>query len=260
MKRLWILCVPLMIGATQIVFGGTTFPQLALGGLPGADEHYECIILISNKTDQIWSGQMTARTGNHEPWTIRWVAGGQNHEVQRVLFDLPAGGTIKVVAQSISGELAAGYLVLEGQSGFSESNVTISFFYNLLDATGDLLDSVSVPKASYASGAVLPVEFERNHIDTGLAWAPLLHWSSDFVLTFELLDGSGAVLETRDVPYEGQTATFISELFPDAAQSGRIVGRVRISCEKGMYITALRIQYCHSGFQLTGTPPDPVWD
>ena len=150
MKRMMLLPVLFVLGTCPALFG-TTFPQLALGGSP---ERYECVILVANKTDQVWSGGMFARKGNHDAWLIRWVAGGNSYDAHGVTFNLPPGGTIKVVSRSVSGELGVGHLVLTADSGSSDSDVTVSFFYNLLDEAGELLDSVSVPKSSHASDTV----------------------------------------------------------------------------------------------------------
>ena len=258
MRRMGFLWVMLAVGAAQPVFG-TTFPQLALGGLPGAGESYECVIMITNETNQVWSGQMVARQGNHDPWTIRWVAGGQNHDVQSVTFDLAAGGTIKVVARSITGELGVGYLVLEGRDGASDTDVTVSFFYNLRRTGGDLLDSVSVPPPYLAQGAMLPAEYVPDQIDTGIAWSSSLKWNSEFNLTFELRDVAGAVVETREMPFTGQQAMFVSQIFPETAALGEFIGRVYVSCPHGIFVTALRLEHNSTGFQLTGTPSGPIW-
>ncbi len=265
MRRFWLLSLLFVFGAFQSMFG-KTFSQLALGGLPGAGEHYECIILISNMSDEAWHGRMTALTGNDQNWTVRWVAGETQLDTHSVNVDLVPRGTLKVTLKSVDGSLGTGYLNLNWRyvSGASIENtlaIAVTYFYNLLDQTGDVLDCVSVPESRSDTEFMLPVEYIPNKVDTGIAWSP----SSDavdaqFSLHFELVDASGTVVATSDRPYEGQNAKFVSELFPQAAQAGAFIGRVRITSDGiGMCTTALRLVYTRSGIQLTGAPPERLY-
>lgn len=265
MKRIWLFLLLLMFGTAQSLFC-ITFSQLALGGEPAT--HYECILLISNMSDEVWRGKINTLTGNDEDWTVRWISGEQQLDTNGVTFDLAARGTMKITLKSFDGSLGTGYLSLtarfvSGQPYSSTLDLAVAYFYNLLDESGDVLDSVSVPRSYGDVEHMLPVEYipgqgNWGKVDTGIAWSP----SSDavdaqFQIHFELLDPSGNVLGTKDVSYEGQAATFVSELFPDVAAEGAFVGRVRVTTsEIDIYTTALRIVYTKTGIQLTGAPPE----
>jgi hypothetical protein len=260
MKRVWIFVLLLVFGTSQSLFG-ITFSQLALGGSP---EHYECTILISNMSDEVWYGKMNALKGNDEDWTVRWASGDSEPiDTYGVTFDLAARGTMKVTVKSIDGSLASGYLVLSarlvsGQPFSSTLDLAVGYFYNLLDQSGNILDSISVPQSYSDVEHMLPVEYVPGKVNTGIAWSPSsAAVDEQFSLHFELLDPLGAVVATTDVPYEGQAAKFVGDLFPDVAQSGAFLGRLRITTgEIDIYTTALRLMYTTTGFQLTGTPPD----
>ncbi|MEJ2144046.1 MAG: hypothetical protein P8020_02830 [Acidobacteriota bacterium] len=261
MKRVWMLVLLLVSGTSQSLFG-ITFSQLALGGSP---EHYECTILISNMSEGVWYGKMKALKGDNENWTVRWVSGDTELDTSAVQFDLAPQGTMKVTVKSIDGSLDSGYLqimdrIVIGQpsSSTSTTDLAVGYFYNLLDQSGNIVDSISVPRSFSDVEHMLPVEYVPDKVNTAFAWSPSsAAVDEQFSLHFELMDPQGEVVATTDVPYQGQAAKFVSDLFPDVAQSGAFLGRLRITTgEIDIYTTALRLMHTTTGFQLTGTPPD----
>ena len=70
-----------------------------------------------------------------------------------------------------------------------------------------------------------------------------------------VFDPEGAAFEIKTVPYEGFTAQFMDELFPDLPDDFQ--GTMMVNAEKFIHITVLRQDTLASGaVQFTNTPPD----
>jgi hypothetical protein len=60
MKKLCLFQVFLLMSAVAF---SMSFPQIVVGG------GTECVILISNKSDSMWSSDFIVRQGNQEMWS-----------------------------------------------------------------------------------------------------------------------------------------------------------------------------------------------
>ncbi len=220
------------------------FPQVALGG------GYRCILLISNKTDASWSGRIRLFQSNQAPWVVT-LADGEAAPEQNSEFalELAAASTRKLLLTTDQ-PLEAGYLSLSGDGNSGPADLAVSFFYNYL-INGRLADSVGVPALAERSAFTLPVEYGPS-VNTGFAWARNAE-SSPFNIVLRLWDGNGSLIQTKQVSYAGQEAEFFSEVF-DQIPDG-FVGRLDIQSDLPLYLTALRLEYVGSQFQLTSTPP-----
>lgn len=242
-----------IVNASAASLSAATYAQLALGGNP---QYYECVLLVTNKTVFEWGGKLSTFRGNKSAWRVRWIAQGLDSEATERSFTLAPGGTLKITIKSISGDLQAGYLKLTDAEGYSSyGEVTVSFFYNLRDWDGGLVDSVSVPESDTSDDAIIPVEFRAGQVNSGIAWCWDWDWE-EFPINFELLDTDGHVVDTRQITYAGQTAKFVNEIFDPAIVGQAFVGHVRVKSPHYMYWTALRLEYSKLGFQLTSTAPD----
>ena len=151
-----------------------TFPQMALGG------GFEVVLLISNERNLGWSGRAVLRQARDEDWTGEWTVNrlGVPGTTQFEL-DLPGKGTEKYVIRGDSA-LRAGYLVIEGKTGFPTEDIAVSLFYNLLEDR-QLIDSTGIPPAAAGDGFIFPVE-KGLQVNTGMAWA-----SATFTIPFEIV-------------------------------------------------------------------------
>lgn len=226
---------------------GITYAQLALGG------GYQCVLLLTNKTEVAWNGSVRLRSGNGEKWTRRWFLGSEDMSgLSEFSVAVPARGTAKFVLSSIDAEAEAGYLEIVTQSpGSGEGDLAVSFFYNFL-INDRLVDSTGVPPSRQNQRFVLPVE-RSARVNTGFAWAPFLK-PGPFEVTLTLLDPSGKVLERQTVTFNGHWARFFTEVFEGVPDP--FLGAVLFEAQESIYLTALRLEFTDTGFQLTGIQPE----
>ncbi|MDA2929698.1 hypothetical protein MYX84_07095 [Acidobacteria bacterium AH-259-O06] len=223
-----------------------TYPQLALGG------GYKCILLVSNKKDFKWEGAIFLREGNDLAWSGNWSANGRDLTgFSSFSFTLPGKGSRKFILEGDS-QLRAGYLELRGQSGFSTSDVVVSFFYNFI-LEGELVDSTGVLPASPDDEFVFPVEKDVK-VNTGLAWVAWLPsiFTSPFEIAFTLYDSEGNLVQKKSLEYQGHSALFFDEVFDNVPDSFR--GMIIMQSQEWMYLTVLRLEFTSTGFQLTSVP------
>jgi len=233
-------------------FGEINYPQLALGG------GYECTMLISNLTDSPWSGQLLARRGAGEAWSVDWLDLGATSSSSQHNLSLEGNTTRKIVLSS-SEDLASGYLVVESDLN-STDDLAVSFFYRYTGQGGQLIDSTGIAAGNRGTSFVVPVE-RGTGLDTGIAWAPtqasdVPNTGFDFQAT--LVDGAGNVIQQKAVTMEGHSASFFSELFD--AVPDEFVGRIRVDSPESLYLTALRLESAADQFQLTSVPPERLRD
>jgi hypothetical protein len=225
-------------------------PQLALG------EGYECIVLVSNKGDTAWVGNINTFMGKHEAWFVDWIhpsgvwfSGYDSNSIR-----LQPNGTLKYRLFRPDSKLEVGYLSVTGNDGSNETQIVISYFYLYKDSQERLMDSVGVPVLEPGTAFVFPVERTAD-INTGFAWA-----TGDiqdlFEITLVLFDDKGQEVESIQLEYEGHLAKFFSELFQSVPEV--FIGMIRIESEQPIHLTALRLETTEDGFQLTSTPPAPT--
>lgn len=225
----------------------TTYAQLALGG------GFECILLVTNKTNSRWEGTVRLRQGNDGEWNTPWAVNGADASGDTE-FHLPieAKATRKFVLSG-DDQARAGYLQLLPGDGFSSQDVTSVLFYNLSDGQR-LLESTGTVANPPATGFLFPVE-KTTTVNTGLAYAPFLVTTS-FKIRLILYDGAGAVVAEEERPNLGHFAGFFSEIF-DPIPNG-FVGALQVASEQGLFLTVLRLELTEDGFQLTNIAPDRI--
>ena len=224
-----------------------TFPQLALGG------GYECIVIVSNKTNFDWDGTVSLLEGNAEPWSAPWTLDGMPlSPANQFNVSLPPKGTKKFVLGG-EGEARAGYLEIDGELRSSIFDITVTFFYNF-SVDGQLVDSTGAPEGEWDTEFVLPVE-KAPGINTGFAWSPSFSTSPfDIVLTLFDQDGNQVGIET--ITFTGHFSKFFDEIFKNLGDS--FLGSLLLESEGFIYLTALRLELTENGFQLTGVRPDDL--
>jgi len=236
--------------ATAFAGGKIVYPQLALGGKSKA---YECIVVMSNKTNFDWRGTLQAYRGNHNNWAIDWEVDGLNHENSPSReVTLPPRGSVKI---KLSGgdSVLTGYLVIDAIEGSSDYDIAPSFFYNFVDnPSGQLLDSVGVPPGPSGDEFILPVESSPK-VNTGLALATAFE-DETFLITLSLVDLDGQEVGLETLTYDGQFARFFTEIFDNVPDP--FVGRLYVNSEKPIYAVGIRLENSNGGFQLTSIPVD----
>jgi hypothetical protein len=129
--------------------------------------------------------------------------------------------------------------------------VAYSFLYNFSDAQGHLLDSTGIayqqPKKEFA----VPVE-KSAQINTGVAWATLF---SHYSIELTLFDTNGNIVATKTIDGAGHYAHFIDEIFEGEVPVD-FLGMLYVDSDTYINVTALRLEYTNTGFQLTSVPPD----
>ena len=245
MKRLLLLLVILIL--TSTVTFAMTFPQIVVGG------GTECVILITNKSDSIWSANFLVRQGNQNQWSgPLWVSGLDISGLDGFRLELQPFASVKLRLVGGS-QLNSGYIEADTDMGSSNLGVAVSFFYNFYNATGHLTDSVSIPASIFSDIEYLfPVE-RSAAVDTGFAWCPgLLKGPWDVVLTLYREDGT--VFQTKTVTFSGHEAQFFAQLFEGVPAD--FLGMMRIESEGFIHVAVLRIEYTDSGFQYAGAAAD----
>jgi predicted choloylglycine hydrolase len=224
-----------------------TWAQLALGG------GYECMLLLSNKRETEWSGQLHLRQGNDEGWSGSWSLDGLDRTgSDEIAVTIAPRSTVKMCLSGDS-TVRSGYLQLTAEGAFSVYDVAPSYFYRYL-AGGRLQESVGSAAAPSGRAFSFPVERTAT-TDTGLAWAPD-SVTAPFSIILSLYDRSGSQLRQKTLPYGGHEARFVSELFENIPDG--FLGRVRVESEQNIHLEVLRLDQTDSGFQITSTPPDRV--
>ncbi|MBI4446233.1 MAG: hypothetical protein HY645_10030 [Acidobacteria bacterium] len=240
-----LLCLGLL-AALSASAQATTYSQLALGG------GYECVLIISNETTSKWQGAATLRRGNDLPWSTSWALNGKDATGSTV-FDitLDPTATAKFVLRG-DATARAGYLVILGKTGFSAVDITVSFFYNLINSSGALLDSTGVPAGTAATQFSFPVE-KTTIVNTGFAYASA-GVTKSFPIYAVLFDARGLPTAQKSWTYQGHLAQFFTELFADIPDG--FMGVVQLVSEQNIFLTVLRLEFTAGGFQLTSVPAD----
>jgi hypothetical protein len=249
MLRLSLTCIFTIIGA-NFLSAEIIIPQLALGG------GYECIVLVSNKSDSGWFGSLESYQGREEPWKVNWrhplgiwvmghVSTGMN---------IYPNSTLKYRIFLNSSEVQTGYLAIDGNDGSEDDQLVVSYFYVYKDSQGHLIDSTGVPILDSGTSFVFPVERTPN-INTGFAMAPG-SVQDPFQVSLTLFDQEGDEFQALEMDFEGHLSRFFSEVFEDVPLE--FIGMVRIDSVQPIYLTALRLETTETGFQLTSTPPSPA--
>jgi hypothetical protein len=229
-----------------------TFAQLAIGG------GYEATLLVSNKLSVEWFGRIYARQGMNQPWGARWWIGNAEMTGSDYLpFTLAANETKKFI---IRGEetVETGYLHLAAERiTQAETDVAVSYFYIYRD-NGVLRTVTGSGESKFNDVFYFPAERNRARgVDTGIAMCP--RTNDTFQVTMTAYNGAGAVVATRNWPFEGHKAEFISQTFPGLPID--FVGYIKVELSNsGMFLEVIRmdtvVQGDFTSFLLTSTPAD----
>ncbi|MBP1609136.1 MAG: hypothetical protein H6Q04_1371 [Acidobacteria bacterium] len=232
------------------------FAQLALGG------GYESVLIISNQVDSAWRGTAKLFTGNRQPWEGAWSINGiQQVDGSQFNLSLNPNETVKYTVAG-DGVVRGGYLTLEGEPGFSAHNISVSYFYNVHDAAGQLVSTTGHPASEFGSGFVIPVE-KSPTVDTGIAWVGK---DSRDTFLLKLYDSQGIEADEKTIVIEGYFCKFFTEIF-DLGGSEHFIGSIIIDGgvssplegePSSAAIAVLRMEhYSPSGFLLTSVPAVP---
>ena len=130
----------------------------------------EAVLLISNNTNATWTGTVWVMQGYNETWQGQWAVNGQNFTgMGGVPVTLPLKGMVKL---RLTGDntTRAGYLEVKPGVGYRDTDVAISYFYEVR-VKGVLQDNAGSPQSAYGNRFFFAVE-KSSAIDTGIAWCP----------------------------------------------------------------------------------------
>ena len=243
MKRLVIalfalLLMPLMVHAA-------TFAQLALGG------GWEATLIVTNKTNSLWSGKIHARQGNDQRWNGAWSINSQDFTgADYMAFDLYARQTRKFILRGDS-IMRNGYLKVEGNAGFPTSNIAMSYVCQLFEG-GRVVNTTGVGESKTGDRFVFPVEIGPA-VQTGYAISPHVV-SSPFPIRLTLYDNSGYIYGSALMTFYGQFAEFIYQRFPGVGNN--FVGYALVEAQGIIGLEVSRMEYGVGWALFTATPPD----
>lgn len=228
-----------------------TYAQVAVGG------PYELVLIITNKMERNTQFSLVLKTGNDQAWPGRVsLNGGPSQMYARMNFYYGARVTGKVVITGDE-EVRAGYLELNKIGDASVTDLAISYFY-VFRENNMVVDSTAVPDSALSNRFLVPVERAQS-CDTAFAWAPYVSSSvpASFDVTLTLYDNKGTVFATMVRRFEGHTALFFSQLFPNLPAS--FVGHLRLEAQYQFYFVALRMDSCPGGPQYTVVNAQTSW-
>ena len=139
------------------------------------------------------------------------------------------------------------------QAGFSSDVVILSFFYNLLQNSGQTQLSGSTGVSANISNTKIFFNVEKTaSVNTRFAWPPF-SILSEFQITVRLFDTAGILSQTQNLTFEGHRASFFTEVLGNVPD--RFVGHVSVESEENVHLVVLRLEFTEGGFQLTSIPP-----
>ena len=253
MRKLWL--VPVLLLSFEVLAEARTWPQLALGG------GYQAIILISNTKSTDWNGQFFPKQGHEQAWTGTWRVNGHDYTGQAYFnIAVPAYTTVKVVLTGDdSGPAQTGYLFMWGTGSSLSSDVSIAYFYEYYSG-GKLMNSTGSIAGAPHTTFYFPLEYSRNSVNTGMAWAPEISTTPpqfNTTATLYLTDGSGVgrLYGSKTFPYSGHVAQFITDIFPELSVAS-FKGFLKLQADYNIFLEVIRMDSTASSFLLTSTPPD----
>jgi len=183
-----------------------TYPQFAIGG------PYEVVLIATNKTDHNSNCRVYLKTGNDQTFPYPVSLNGEPlQSISSIKLLWGPRGTDKIV---ISGgnDVKTGYIEILGADGYTMLDWTINYFY-VYRENGAVLESIGVPNAPVSKDYYLPVERSED-CNTAIAWAPYGDSvPSTFNVQLTLYDDQGRLYASKSMRFEGQMASFFSELF-----------------------------------------------
>lgn len=213
------------------------------------------VMVITNKTNFAWSGNLWPQTGYNLRWPGSWSVNGQSFTgYDYVIVNLGPKASTKLRFTGDS-STRSGYLRVEPGSSSSSLDVAYAYFYEVRE-NGKLKDTTGSGESAWGDEFVLAVE-KSPVIDTGIAWCPSSRYSDSsdqFQILLTIFDQNGTAVRSKTVTFTGHKAQFVSQLFPDLPQT--FIGHMNVKSQQYFYLEALRMETTDSGFQLTSTPPD----
>lgn len=228
----------------------SAYPHLALGG------GYQGVLLISNKTNFPWEGEVLLRQGNHQNWTPPWSLDGQPMTGETKFAVALAPRASKEFIIDSDNTIHAGYLQVLSKT--PAPSISTTFFYNYLASVQQaslLIDSTGTPAGTPGRRFWFPVR-KTGRVNTGFAFTGTREMSG-FNVTMILFDAAGQERSRLSLPFEGHTARFFASeigLFPDVPDG--FTGSLLIESPEPLLLVVLRIETVGSSFQMTSIPPD----
>ena len=208
------------------------FPQMANGTIQGFGSFGVTIIAV-NLTDAPASASMRCVLSDGSPFVITLADGQSGSEF---LLDLPPRGAVFVESNGL-GNLGVGYALL----------------FTLRTPPADLrFSEAGVGDSPVGRNFVIPVSFERQSVDTGLAIANLGAAAS---IQLTLRGTQGETMTPLLLPAGEHTAQFASQLFPLIADETKFEGTMEISSDQPISVISLRQD---QGGLFTTLPVSPL--
>ncbi len=204
------------------------FPQMANGTLQGFGSFAVTLIAV-NLTDAPATASIRFVLSNGGPFVITLADGQSGSEF---LLDLPRRGAAFVESNGL-GNLEVGYAVLD-----ASAPVGGTLLFTLRTPPADLrFSEAGVSDSPAGRNFVIPVSFERQSVDTGLAIANL---GADASIQLTLRGPGGETMTPLLLPAGEHTAQFASGLFPLIADELKFEGTMEISSDQPISVVSLR--------------------
>ena len=215
--------------------------------------------MISNDSDEEWTGEILIRKGAAQDWDTFLVVNGEVflEGTGSVPVSIPPQGTREFVFAGDS-EARAGYLEVDASLGVSSRDIALAFFYNF-SVEGQLVDSTGVPASDFGGREfVFPVR-RSQRVDTGMAWAPRSFFDDgdEFNVILTLFDSEGNQVDQVIRRFTGREAFFFGQAFDGVPDE--FLGKLSVEAIESLHLTVLRLETTGNGFQLTSVPPTEIF-
>ena len=204
------------------------FPQMANGTLQGFGS-FSVTLIVVNLTNAPATASVRFVLSDGSPFVITLDTGQSDSEF---LLDLPPGGAAFVESNGL-GNLGVGYAVLD-----ASAPVGGTLLFTLRTPPAALrFSEAGVSDSPVGRNFVVPVSFEQQSVDTGLAIANL---GADATIQLTLRGTQGETTTPLLLPAGQHTAQFASQLFPLIADEPEFEGTLEISSDQPISAIALR--------------------
>jgi len=246
-----MVVVLLCIGSLGLAW--ETYSQFAVGG------GFEVVLMISNDSDEEWTGEILIRKGAAQDWDTFLAVNGEVflEGTGSVPVSIPPQGTREFVFAGDS-EARAGYLEVQASWESISLDIALAFFYNF-SVEGQLVDSTGVPASDWGGRSfVVPVRKSRS-VDTGMAWThrAFVDDGDEFNVILTLFDSEGNQVDQVIRRFTGHEAFFFHQAFDGVPDE--FLGKLSVEAIEPLHLTVLGLETTGNGFQLTSVPPTEVF-
>jgi predicted outer membrane repeat protein len=215
------------MGAYEYTPYGTTYGHIAIGG------GYQTIIMISNKSNSSWSGVGKATSNDS---SLAWLTTN---------ITLAPRQTTKIIFTAAGSVVTTGYQI-DANSGSLNSSIAVTCFWQFLNSSSQLKDSIGVSQSQSAKKFTFPVELAST-VNTGIA----VRWRSTQTsspISLTLYDNAGNQVQKVD-NISGEFSKFFGEFFTGVTSP--FIGSLVAESSSEFYLVAARLDGADPNFQYT---------